>query len=151
MKGDVFLTPFETLDLYLSVTVQTVHLGRKNRSHKINIKFNCMDSTEIDVLGHGEELSFGYYRIASNHMEWRCTKNRKYPFKPIAYIGKNDLDEDGEKSNQEEIAEKEVEEIRTFQYCHFRIPIYKFPALSILTIFIPIWILGLIGLFVFYQ
>lgn len=26
-------------------------------------------------MGHGEELSFGYYRIASNHMEWRCTNS----------------------------------------------------------------------------
>lgn len=38
-----------------------------------------------------------------------------------------------------------------YQFTHFRIPIYKYPGLSILTIFIPIWILGLIGLGVFFQ
>jgi hypothetical protein len=47
--------------------------------------------------------------------------------------------------------ESRDDDIRSFQYAHFRIPIYKYPAVSILTIFIPIWILGLIGLFVFFQ
>jgi hypothetical protein len=47
-------------------------------------------------------------------------------------------------------SEKE-DSFRCYQYAHFRIPVYKYPGVSILTIFIPIWILGLIGLFVFFQ
>lgn len=95
LKGNVFLTPFETLDMYMSVTVQSIHLPPRNRQGpKIRIKFNCMDSSEVDVLGHGEDLSFGNYRIASYFMEARYTQSRKNPFKPIAYIGNNEQDDE---------------------------------------------------------
>ena len=38
-----------------------------------------------------------------------------------------------------------------FQYTHFRIPLYKHPGVNLLEIFIPLWILGLINIFVFFQ
>ena len=38
-----------------------------------------------------------------------------------------------------------------FQYVHFRIPLYKHPGVNLFEIFIPLWILGLINLFVFFQ
>ena len=49
--------------MYLAVTIQSVRLvfpgeGKPN----VCFKFNCMTTTEVDVLGHGEEISFGYYR-----------------------------------------------------------------------------------------
>jgi hypothetical protein len=137
LKGNVFLTPFEMLDIYLSVIVQTVHTRRAGP--KTSFKFNCMDSSEVDVLSHGDSLSFGYYRIATHYLDAKYSNSRTYPFAEALCLA-------GER------AAAEVEEnFRCFQFAHFRVPIYKFPGISILTIFIPIWIIGLIGLFVFFQ
>ena len=41
--------------------------------------------------------------------------------------------------------------IKAFQYTHFRIPLYKHPGLDLFQIFVPLWILGLINLIVFFQ
>jgi hypothetical protein len=57
-----------------------------------------MDSTEVDVLAHGEELSFGYYRIASYYMQAKYSNSRKNPFKPISYFQNHYDDEDDVKS-----------------------------------------------------
>lgn len=38
-----------------------------------------------------------------------------------------------------------------YQYSHFKIPLYKYPGSSLATIFIPLWILGLATLAVFFQ
>jgi hypothetical protein len=45
LRGNVFLTPFETLDICLSVIIQTVHLPKGSHPHKVSFKFNCMHST----------------------------------------------------------------------------------------------------------
>ncbi len=41
--------------------------------------------------------------------------------------------------------------IAHFQYAHFIIPLYKFPTVSIATIFIPLWLLAIINLTIFFQ
>lgn len=38
-----------------------------------------------------------------------------------------------------------------YQYAHFKLAVYKFPAISIISIFVPLWLLGLLNLFVFFQ
>lgn len=45
LDGNVFLTPFDTLNMDLSVIVQTVHV--KHNGAKYHIKFNCMDNEEV--------------------------------------------------------------------------------------------------------
>ena len=41
--------------------------------------------------------------------------------------------------------------IRPFKYAHFEIPIYKFPMVTIATIFIPLWLLGIITVGIYFQ
>ena len=59
--------------------------------------------------------------------------------------------------NEEESAEKikkvemEDKKVKHFQYAHIRVPLYKHPGVTLLEIFIPLWILGLINIFVFFQ
>ncbi len=51
-----------------------------------------------------------------------------------------------------DVKEKKKElKILNFQYAHFKIPLYKFPAVSIATIFLPLWLLGVINLGIFFQ
>jgi hypothetical protein len=38
-----------------------------------------------------------------------------------------------------------------FQYAHFNIPLYKFPYVAMATIFLPLWLLGIINLGIFFQ
>lgn len=53
LVGDVFYTPFEIINLYLTVTIQTVVLDPKeNNGKRIDIKFNCMTSKEVVMLAH---------------------------------------------------------------------------------------------------
>jgi hypothetical protein len=45
LAGDVFYTPFEIINLYLTVTIQSVVLDPKeNNGKRIDLKFNCMTS-----------------------------------------------------------------------------------------------------------
>lgn len=43
------------------------------------------------------------------------------------------------------------QKVKYFQYAHFQFPLYKYPSVALATIFIPLWLLGLINLFVFFQ
>ena len=45
----------------------------------------------------------------------------------------------------------EDKKVKHFQYAHIRVPLYKHPGVTLLEIFIPLWILGLINIFVFFQ
>lgn len=42
-------------------------------------------------------------------------------------------------------------EVYEYQFCHFVIPLYKFPFVTLSTIFIPLWLLGIINLGIFFQ
>lgn len=44
-----------------------------------------------------------------------------------------------------------VKDDGNFQFAQFRIALYKYPGSSILSIFVPLWILGFINLFIFFQ
>lgn len=50
-----------------------------------------------------------------------------------------------------ESGRKEDKKIEHFQYAHFNIPLYKFPMVALATIFLPLWLLGLINLAIFFQ
>jgi hypothetical protein len=41
--------------------------------------------------------------------------------------------------------------VKNFQYVHFRISLYKYPGVNLISIFVPLWILGIINLFIFFQ
>lgn len=41
--------------------------------------------------------------------------------------------------------------IKSFQYSHFRIPLYKHPGANLFEIFVPLWILAFINLTIFFQ
>lgn len=55
LVGDVFFTPFEVINLYISITIQSVVLNPKDNDGKqIDIKFNCMKSDDMTVMiSHG--------------------------------------------------------------------------------------------------
>lgn len=40
---------------------------------------------------------------------------------------------------------------KPFKYAIFKIPLYRFPVVDMMTIFIPLWLLGFISVYVFYQ
>ena len=46
---------------------------------------------------------------------------------------------------------KKPSKISHFQYGHFVMPIYKSPLPTILTLFVPTWLLGIINLGIFFQ
>jgi hypothetical protein len=46
---------------------------------------------------------------------------------------------------------KKKDKVKNFQYAHFHIPLYKFPFVSLCTIFLPLVMLGIINLAVFFQ
>ena len=41
--------------------------------------------------------------------------------------------------------------VKPFCYAHFEIPLYKFPGVTLLTIFFPLWLLGILNLGIFFQ
>lgn len=41
--------------------------------------------------------------------------------------------------------------VSEYQHAHFTIPLYKFPFVTLFTIFFPLWLLGIINLGIFYQ
>ena len=46
---------------------------------------------------------------------------------------------------------KNFGKIIPYQYAHFLIPLYKFPFVTLVTIFVPLWLLGIINLGIFFQ
>lgn len=59
--------------------------------------------------------------------------------------------DEGKEEKKEEGKKKKKPKLKPFQYAHFRIPMYKYPATSLIQIFIPLWLLGFINLAVFFQ
>jgi hypothetical protein len=50
-----------------------------------------------------------------------------------------------------EAVKKPPAKVKYFQYSHFVIPLYKYPGNSLATIFIPIFLLALVSLAIFFQ
>jgi hypothetical protein len=91
LEGDVFYTPFEIINLYLTVTVQTLVLNpRRTEEHqhekRVDVKFNVMRSSEVMMLGWGEKCNFASYQLAHYFLDSRYTNSPKNPFKPISVL-----------------------------------------------------------------
>jgi hypothetical protein len=70
LEGDVFYTPFEIINLYLTVTIQSVVLDPKeNDGRRIDIKFNCMTSKDVVLLSHSENCKLGNYQLARHFLD----------------------------------------------------------------------------------
>jgi len=54
-------------------------------------------------------------------------------------------------SKSGEDRDKQTTKAKYFQFTHFVIPMYKYPGNSLATIFIPIFLLALLSLGIFYQ
>ena len=52
---------------------------------------------------------------------------------------------------KEKPEKKKDDKIKNYQYTHFRIPLYKYPGASLVSIFIPLWLVGFINLLIFFQ
>ena len=124
----------------LLVISQTVHFSINNIQY--HIKFNCLDNAETRRIKQSNYFSFGYYCISPVRFQTTDTNTRENPY---------EVENEDQEIEEEKVEKHNKKGIRPYQYTHFRIPIYKHPGLSILTVFIPIWILGMIGLCVFFQ
>jgi hypothetical protein len=51
---------------------------------------------------------------------------------------------------QSSVPEKEIK-IKNFQYIHFRIPLYKYPLSSLISLCVPMWVLAFINLSIYYA
>jgi hypothetical protein len=60
----------------------------------------------------------------------------------------NDMSEHGK--SREKAKDKE-QKVKNFQYVHFRVPLYKYPVSSLVSIFIPVWVLAFINLTIYYT
>lgn len=90
MIGDVFLTPFEVINLYLTITFQSVTLDPKeNENKKIDIKFNCMTSDNAVLISHGDKTSLGLYSMATHFLGAKYTNKDKNPYQRISVIEGN--------------------------------------------------------------
>ncbi len=55
------------------------------------------------------------------------------------------------KSKSEGKKEGKGPDIKYFQYAYFNIPMFREPLTSLVTVFIPLWLLGLINLGIYFQ
>ncbi len=47
--------------------------------------------------------------------------------------------------------DKKIVDIKYFKYAYFNIPMFKSPFNSLITVFVPLWLLGLINLGIYFQ
>lgn len=178
LVGDVFYTPFEILNLYLTITVQSVVLDPKeNDGQRIDIKFNSMRSDEVMLISHSENCAFGNYTLAKYFFDSKYKNSEKNPFPPISVLHRDrNNDEQPKKPKKKENlddtrqvipldrSKNELEldsptktnkdsdkKVKHYQYVHFRIPLYKYPGVNLVSIFLPLWVLGFINLLIFFQ
>lgn len=63
----------------------------------------------------------------------------------------DELYESAEHLHEEQDNHTEHEKLGYYQYAHFVIPMYKYPFISMFTIFFPMWSLSLYNLLMYYQ
>ena len=87
LGGDVFLTPFEIFNLYLSITVQSIVLDpNQNDGKNINIKFNCMNTEKVSTIDTGEHIDYGSYTLASHFLDSDYSKTASHRFSQISVV-----------------------------------------------------------------
>ena len=90
-------------------------------------------------ISYTDEGTFGNYDLAEKLLNVEYT-NKNVP--------KHIQDKVRAKGSSQQV---DYGKIFEFQNAHFIIPLYKFPVVSIFTIFLPLWLLGIINLGIFFQ
>lgn len=138
----MFWSPFEIINLVLSITVQPISDKKLG-----TIKINLMDIAETFVkLSYTEEGTFGNYDLAENKMTAHYSNERVLKLEILE-------NKDSQQKYFDDLLDKvnKDSKIDHFQYAHFNIPLYKFPIVALATIFLPLWLLGIINLGIFFQ
>ena len=87
LEGEVFLSPFEILNLIMIMTIQKVTLRPKNNDgQKIEIKFNCMDTTMMSNLDYSTNCKLGNYSLAPYFLKMKFLSTDKISFKNIPWV-----------------------------------------------------------------
>jgi hypothetical protein len=138
----VFWTPFELINLILAITVQPVvtEFG--------TVKVNLMNHKErIFKSSYSEEGAFGTYDLAPRLMRTEYSNQRAIDVEDFY------KSEDERKAEYDQLLAKikPKDKLEQFQYANFLIPLYKYPLVSLATIFLPLWLLAIINLGIFYQ
>jgi hypothetical protein len=89
LDGNVFCTPFELFDLFLSITVQTVVLEDEStttKSEPIRLRFNCMKSNEFRTIHTDSTCDYGTYSLAPYFLNSDVSNCPNHRFLPISML-----------------------------------------------------------------
>lgn len=113
----------------------------ENLKH-IGAYFNLMDEgkNKFTKISYSEEGTFGNYDLAEQRLDV------EYSNKELSALIRNDSGDVNELERNLDFSQ-----IHEYQHAHFTIPLYKFPFVTLFTIFIPLWLLGIINLGIFFQ
>ena len=92
-------------------------------------------------IAYGDETSFGKFDLAETKI------HAEYSDKEIPRLIK---DHNIKKKNTHEY-QKDFFAVKQFCFAHFILPLYRFPCASVFAIYFPLWLLGVIGLGIFFQ
>lgn len=93
--GNVFYTPFEIINYYLTITIQTVPLNpRNNNGKRIDIKFNCMSNKDAMLISYGDKCHHGLYSLAHHYIGAKYTQQDINPYHPISIFFPEPTDEE---------------------------------------------------------
>jgi hypothetical protein len=63
LEGSIFWSPFEVVNIIITVTLRNLKVFHKNRT--LSFKFNMMDCDDMDVkFSLAEEWGYGFFRMA---------------------------------------------------------------------------------------
>ena len=109
-----------------------------------------MDHPErIIKTSYAEEGTFGTYDLCERKMASQYSNDRVCNTEKF-YESYETRRQNFEKKKLAKL-KSEKDKIEQFQYGHFLIPIYKYPLVSLATIFLPLWLLAIINLGIFFQ
>jgi hypothetical protein len=113
LEGDVFYSPFEIFNLYLSITVQNIVLDPKLNSGKnIKIKFNCMNSKWVQTIDADPKIEYGCYTLARHFLDSDTSKYPHHRFLPISVTNTDKRIGSGE---QKTVFEEAVDVFKSFE------------------------------------
>ena len=92
-------------------------------------------------VAYTEEGTFGNYDLAEKMLE-------ALYYNESVYKTAKGKKENTYKANH---GNEDYSKINEFQNAHFKIPLYKFPWVTICTICIPLWLMGMINIGIFFQ
>ena len=147
----LFFTPYEIIDCILSIKVRIRHL--LHNSPVVYFKVNLMDNGQgyDDKFIYAKELSVKNYGFAEKrrHVEF-CTGSEPHS---LMHFGKSMYNWECLLNEEEDdcLNVEKNEYVEEFRVAHFHFPLYKYTTATLGTIFLPLFILTLINLCIFYQ